>query len=182
MSTTGDADDASAAPPPTSAVDLGLDGYAGYEEIGRGGFSVVYRARQLAFDRTVAIKVITGVVDEQSQLRFERECRTMGSLSGHPNIVTVYGSGVLPNGNPYLVMEYLERGSLGDRLAQGVLPWDEVADIAVKIGDALQAAHDAGVLHRDVKPENIFVSGYGAPKLGDFGIARLEGGPNTRSG
>ncbi|MFN8039146.1 MAG: protein kinase [Acidimicrobiales bacterium] len=181
MSTTGEGGEAHK-PTPAPAVDLGLEGYDGYEEIGRGGFSVVYRARQLAFDRTVAIKVISGVVDEQTLLRFERECRTMGSLSGHPSIVTVFGSGVLANGNPYLVMEYLERGSLADRLERGPLPWDEAADVAVKIGGALQAAHDAGVLHRDVKPENIFVSSYGEPKLGDFGIARLEGGPNTRSG
>ena len=181
MSTTGEGGEPQA-PTPSPAVDLGLEGYDRYEEIGRGGFSVVYRARQLAFDRTVAIKVISGVVDEQTLLRFERECRTMGSLSGHPSIVTVFGSGVLANGNPYLVMEYLERGSLGDRLERGPLPWDEAADVAVKIGGALQAAHEAGVLHRDVKPENIFVSSYGEPKLGDFGIARLEGGPNTRSG
>jgi len=163
-------------------VDLGLVGYSGYQEIGRGGFSVVYKAIQTDFDRTVAIKVISGTADDQTLMRFERECRTMGTLSDHPNIVTVFGNGRTDKGDLYIVMEFLGKGSLADRLAEGPLPWVEVVDVGVRIADALQAAHDGGVLHRDVKPENIFVSNYGEAKLGDFGIARLEGGASTRSG
>ncbi len=163
-------------------VDLGLVGYSGYQEIGRGGFSVVYKAIQTDFDRTVAIKVISGTADDQTLMRFERECRTMGTLSDHPNIVTVFGNGRTEKGDLYIVMEFLGKGSLADRLAEGPLPWVEVVDVGVRISEALQAAHDGGVLHRDVKPENIFVSNYGEAKLGDFGIARLEGGASTRSG
>src|SRR5690606_20431088 len=114
----------------------------------------VYRAHQAQFGSTVAIKVITGMVDERSQQRFERECRTMGALRGHPNIVTVFDAGSLPDGRAYLVMEYLSGGSLADRLARGPLDWQEVVSMGVKIAAALEAAHGAGVLHRDIKPEN----------------------------
>lgn len=168
--------------PPRPATDLGLDGYEGYQEIGRGGFSVVYKATQIAFDRTVAIKVISASADEQTLMRFERECRTMGALSDHPSIVTVFGNGRTEKGDLYIIMEFLARGSLADRLTSGLMGWEEVVDVGIRIADALQAAHDGGVLHRDVKPENIFVSKHGEAKLGDFGIARLEGGASTRSG
>ncbi len=177
--TTGEGSRPAGGPP---SVDLGLPGYTDYHEIGRGGFSVVYKATQSDFGRTVAIKVISGSADETTMMRFERECRTMGTLSDHPNIVTVFGNGRTEKGDLYIAMEFLGKGSLADRLAQGPMPWDEVVDVGIRIAEALQAAHDAGVLHRDVKPENIFVSNYGEAKLGDFGIARLEGGTATKSG
>jgi serine protease Do len=107
----------------------------------------------------------------------------MGALSSHPNIVTVYGSGFTSDQQPYIVMEFMSRGSLGDRLAkQGAMPWNDAAAATIKVAGALDAAHEAGVLHRDIKPENILVSQYGEPKLGDFGIARIEGANQTRSG
>ena len=160
---------------------------AGFEdpvEIGRGGFGVVYKAHQIGFERTVALKILPiAAADESARDRFERERMAMGALSSHPNIVTVYGSGFTGDQQPYIVMEFMSRGSLGDRLAkQGSMPWNEATAATIKVAGALDAAHEAGVLHRDIKPENILVSQYGEPKLGDFGIARIEGANQTRSG
>ncbi len=153
---------------------------AGFEdpvEIGRGGFGVVYKAHQTGFERTVALKILPiAAADESARDRFERERMAMGALSSHPNIVTVYGSGFTDDQQPYIVMEFMSRGSLGDRLAkQGAMPWNDAAAATIKVAGALDAAHEAGVLHRDIKPENILVSQYGEPKLGDFGIARHRG-------
>jgi len=159
-----------------------VEGYDGLVEVGRGGFGVVYRAEQTEFRRTVALKVLTGTVDASVRRRFERECQALGSLSDHPNIVTVYAAGFTVDGRPYLAMEFLPGGSLGERLGGSGLPWAEATAIGVKIAGALQRAHDQGVLHRDVKPDNILISGYGEPKLADFGIARLHGGYETRTG
>ena len=119
--------------------------------------------------------------DESARDRFERERMAMGALSSHPNIVTVYGSGFTDDQQPYIVMEFMSRGSLGDRLTkQGAMPWNDAVAATIKVAGALDAAHEAGVLHRDIKPENILVSQYGEPKLGDFGIARIEGANQTR--
>jgi serine protease Do len=160
---------------------------AGFEdpvEIGRGGFGVVYKAHQTGFERTVALKILPiAAADESARDRFERERMAMGALSSHPNIVTVYGSGFTDDLQPYIVMEFMSRGSLGDRLAkQGSMQWADATAATIKVAGALDAAHEAGVLHRDIKPENILVSQYGEPKLGDFGIARIEGANQTRSG
>jgi serine/threonine protein kinase len=159
-----------------------IDGYDDLTEVGRGGFGIVYRASQVEFNRTVAVKVLTGVFDESARGRFERERRALGSLSGHPNIVTVYAAGFTSDGRPYIAMEFLPGGTLAERLSGRALSWPEAASIGIKIAGALQQAHELGVLHRDVKPENILMSAYGEPKLADFGIARLEGGYATRSG
>ena len=149
-----------------------------------GGFGVVYKAHQTGFERTVALKILPiAAADESARDRFERERMAMGALSSHPNIVTVYGSGFTDDQQPYIVMEFMSRGSLGDRLTkQGAMPWNDAVAATIKVAGALDAAHEAGVLHRDIKPENILVSQYGEPKLGDFGIARIEGANQTRSG
>jgi serine/threonine-protein kinase PknK len=164
--------------------DLGISGLDGITEIARGGFGVVYRARQAAFGRTVAVKVLSGHdVGDEARERFERECQAMGALSGHPNIVTVYDQGVTAKGRPYLVMDFMPGGALSDVLRRrGQLPWQEVCQIGVKLAGGLDAAHEARVLHRDLKPENVLVSAYGEPKLADFGIARMQGAIETRSG
>lgn len=132
----------------------------------------MYRARQSAFDRDVAIKVMSVSDDDAAAERFAVECSAIGALSGHPNIVTVYETGTTDDGLPYIVMELLPGGSLGDRLhARGPLDWKEVASLGVKLGGALESAHRAGVLHRDVKPENVLLSRFGDAKLADFGMA-----------
>lgn len=151
--------------------------------IGEGGFATVYRARQPALNRLVAIKVLSKVtIDEKSLRRFDRERTTVGSLSGHPNIVTVYESGLTDDGVPYLVMEYVPGGSLGDRLArERPLSWKDVTHIGIRLAGALESAHRAGILHRDVKPENVLLSYFGEPQLSDFGIARMVAGLDTQT-
>jgi serine/threonine-protein kinase PknK len=151
--------------------------------IGRGGFATVYRARQPAFGRSVAVKVITGATaDPQARERFERECRSMGALSDHPGIVTVHDAGVTPDGDPYLVMAHQAGGSLRQRLnSSGAVGWREAVRIGLQVAGALGAAHQLGIIHRDVKPANVLVSAYGGVQLADFGIARIAGGPETRT-
>jgi serine/threonine protein kinase/murein DD-endopeptidase MepM/ murein hydrolase activator NlpD len=163
--------------------DLGIPGLTDAVEVGRGGFAVVYRCHQAAFGRTVAVKVLRGAVDDDTaRRRFQRECLAMGMLSGHPNIVTVYEAGFLEDGDPYIVMDYMAGGSLSDVVAaQGPMPWQDVLRAAVMLSGALQSAHQTGVLHRDIKPENVMRSSYGFVRLTDFGIARLKGGPQTRT-
>jgi serine/threonine-protein kinase PknK len=162
-------------------VDLGIEDLADAVEVGAGGFGTVYKARQASLHRDVAVKMVSNTVkDRKVRIRFEREIQAMGMLSGHPNIVTVYDSGFTGSGQPYILMDFMEQGSLADRLDdEGPLPWQDVLQIMVKVCGALETAHQAGVLHRDLKPENVLVSAYGEPKLGDFGIARLKGGPET---
>jgi serine/threonine protein kinase len=164
-----------------AASSISIPGYEEPTEIGQGGFGVVYRAWQPELRRFVAIKVLTGLRDAQTRRRFDRERESVGSLSGHPNIVTIYASGFTADGSPYLVMEYLSGGSLADRLEHGAVPWPEAAEIGAKLASAVQAAHAAGVLHRDIKPENVLLSERGEPKLADFGIAVLQGATATRN-
>lgn len=153
---------------------LNVDDVTDAVEIGRGAFGVVYRAHQESFDRTVAVKVLANVdVDEASLERFAREVRAVGRLSGHPNIVAVYTHGTTDSGAPYMLMEFCQSGSYGDAVRNGRrLSWQEATEVAISIAGALETSHRSGILHRDVKPDNILIDGYGVPKLADFGIAR----------
>ena len=161
-----------------------VDGYDGLTLVARGGFGVVYRCRQDRFDRVVALKVLNiGDLDDRGRQRFERECRAMGNLSWHPHVVAVHDSGITAEGHPFLAMEYLEAGSLADRLVRdGPLGWQEVLDLGVQVCGALGAAHAAGTLHRDLKPENLLIGPFGEAKLADFGIAAIEGSTKTTAG
>ncbi|MEU7879286.1 serine/threonine-protein kinase [Microbispora bryophytorum] len=154
-----------------------VPGYEMLGILGQGGFGVVYRARQLAVGREVALKVDNRVlVSDRDRRRFMREVTSAGALSGHPHVADVYDAGVLPDGRPYMVLELCPNGSLADRLREaGPLAPREVRDIGVKIADALAAAHAVGVLHRDVKPANILVNSYGMVALSDFGLATMPG-------
>jgi Protein kinase domain/Bacterial Ig domain len=160
---------------------LGLDGFSDAVQVGHGGYGVVYRAVQDDLHRAVAVKVLSGgPTDGGSRRRFERERLAMGALSGHPAIVMVHESGFNAAGRPYLVMEYMAGGSLADRLAaEGPMSWQEAVAIGARIASGLEAAHAAGLLHRDVKPENLLVSDFGEVKLSDFGIASLTEGSMT---
>jgi len=161
-----------------------IAGYSGLEAAGHGGCGVVYRARQDDLDREVALKVLHLDLGGRAGVRrFQRECRALVRLGGHPNVVTVFETGATRSGRPYIAMEYFEHGSLQDRLAvEGPLPVPEVLRIGERIAGALAAAHAEGVLHRDVKPRNVLLSRFGEPALADFGIAALAGGADVSAG
>lgn len=150
-------------------------GYVDLQAIGRGATSTVYRARQEDYDRLVALKVLhVDVSDRRAQRRFGRERQLNGRLSHHPNVVTVLDSGFVDGRYPFLAMELLDHGSLSDRLAsRGPFDVATTLHIGVRIAGALATAHGIGVLHRDVKPQNVLLSRYGEPALADFGIASL---------
>ncbi|MDX3523205.1 serine/threonine-protein kinase [Streptomyces scabiei] len=154
---------------------LDLPGYEIQEVLGRGGFATVYRARQLAVGREVALKVDSRVLSTpRDRQRFLREVTAAGQLSGHPHVVPVHDAGVLADDRPYMVLELCPGGSLGDRLQrQGAFPLKEARDIGVGLADAVAAAHAAGVLHRDIKPGNVMVNRYGGVALTDFGLAAM---------
>jgi serine/threonine protein kinase len=153
----------------TDQSQINIPGYRDLTLIGHGGYAKVYRAHQERVERVVAIKILrVEIEDEAARRRFRRECQVMGRLSGHPYIVTVHDADVTPDGHPFIAMEYLGGGTLE---LVGTLPQEEVLRIGVNIASALDAAHDAGVLHRDIKPQNILLSNYGEPRLGDFGLS-----------
>lgn len=159
-----------------------LDGFEPIKRIGGGGFGDVWLARQTNVDRQVAVKVgHAPIQDETIRLRFDRECKALGRLSGHPNIIDVYTAGSLNDGRPYLVLEYISGGTLWQRLKRSPLNDDELVGIGGQLAGALHVAHSAGVLHRDLKPENILIRSNGEAVLGDFGIARLQDGASTTS-
>jgi len=154
------------------------------DELGRGGMGVVYRARDLKLDREVALKrpLPSFAVDPEFQIRFMTEARTASKLM-HPNITTVFEV-FEEEETPWLVMELIEGDSLRSLLKERVpLPFEDVLHHAEGLTDALRAAHTAGVLHRDINPNNILVGRDGRARLTDFGLARLwdESGGNTPS-
>jgi hypothetical protein len=164
------------------AVELGVPGLEAARPIGRGGFATVYRAWQPAFRRDVAVKLLHYARGDASALRrFHREVAAIGSVSAHPNVVSVYESGLAADGTPYLVMEHLPNGTLAELVADGPLPWDEAVALGRKLLAALGYAHGKEVLHSDIKPENVLLSQFGEPQLADFGIARIMGGNSTGS-
>ena len=168
---------------PIVAENLGIPSVGVAERLGSGGFGTVFRAEQLGMQRFVAVKVLPSLSgDAEALRRFERERHALGSVADHPHIVSVFDWGVAGD-RPYLVMELLPGGTLAELVAgSGVLPPETACGIGVAIADALAAAHERGVLHRDVKPENILISAYGQPVLCDFGIARLAGASRTVGG
>lgn len=164
-------------------AELEAAGFSEPEEIGRGGFGVVYRCNQRTLDRTVAVKVLTADLDSENLRRFMREQVAMGKLSGHPNIVNVFQVGTIASGRPYIVMQYHPHGSLESAIHDtGPLGWQDALRLGVKMAGALETAHRRGTLHRDVKPANILLTEYGEPQLTDFGIARIVGAFETGDG
>jgi eukaryotic-like serine/threonine-protein kinase len=139
--------------------------------LGAGGMGEVYKARDTRLDRTVALKVLPAHLagDEDRRARFEREARTISSLN-HSHICTLFDVG-RQESTDYLVMEYLEGETLADRLSKGRLTVDQVLRLGVEMAGALEAAHRAGITHRDLKPGNVMLTKGGA-KLLDFGLAK----------
>ncbi len=143
--------------------------------IGRGGMGAVYKARQPSLDRLVALKILPPAVagDTGFAERFTREARALARLS-HPNIVSVYDFGQVA-GMPFFVMEYVDGPNLRELERGAKLNPREALQIVPQICDALQFAHDEGIVHRDIKPENILLDRKGRVKIADFGIAKLVG-------
>jgi len=155
-----------------------IQGVTDWEPLARGGFATVWRARQPSLNRPVAVKVDDRTLEQESERRrFLGEAGAAGNLSGHPSIVTVYDTGILTNGRPYLVMKYCSGGSLTSWLKpENRQSTERICFVGVRIAEALVVAHEQGMLHRDVKPANILIDSYGNPGLADFGLTALEPG------
>src|SRR5918998_668144 len=142
--------------------------------VGSGGMAEVYLAHDEVLGRDVALKMLKARYAENEELveRFRREARSAASLS-HPHIVPVFDWGETGDGTHYITMEYLPGGTLRDLIASGrTLPPQTVVEVALQIAEALRAAHERSVIHRDIKPRNILITGTGHVKVADFGIAR----------
>ena len=150
--------------------------------LGRGGMGAVYRARHRKLDRLVAIKILLPDLEGDPEFaeRFEREARAMARLS-HPGIVMIHDFGK-ESGFFYLVLEHVDGASLRQLIADGTLSPRDALGLVPQICDALQFAHDAGIVHRDIKPENILVDQDGRARIADFGLAKMTGAQHPTIG
>src|SRR5919202_4026912 len=159
--------------------------YRVLRKLGAGGMANVYLAEDQELGRRVAIKILNDrhANDDQFVERFRREAKNAAALS-HPNIVSIFDRGESEDGTYYIAMEYLPGGTLKDRIVKrGALPAHTAAAVALQIAEALRAAHERDVIHRDIKPHNILITGSGDVKVTDFGIARAASSSTmTRTG
>jgi serine/threonine protein kinase len=166
---------------PTRSSVLGPGGQIGpfriEHELGRGGAGVVYLAHDTKLDRSVAIKSLPPEVKDNPKAlsRFTREARVLASLN-HPNIATIYDELEEAEGLTYLVLEYVPGQTLAERIAKKPLKLEEALTIALQIAEAVAAAHEHDVIHRDLKPGNIKITQEGKVKVLDFGLAKVVGG------
>lgn len=158
-----------------------IDAYRIDSELARGGMGVIYAATDTKLDRRVAIKFLSNeLADAGARRRFQREAQLASSLN-HPHILTIYDVGELGD-QQYLVMEFVDGGTLKEWAAREHPSWRQTVETLIGVADGLAAAHDAGILHRDIKPDNILVAKNGYAKLADFGIAKLvEADPAAQS-
>src|SRR6202795_3965769 len=152
--------------------DTRLGPYEILAPLGAGGMGEVYRARDSRLDREVAIKVLpeTFARDPERVARFQREAKVLASLN-HPHIAAIYGFEEA-NAVRFLVLELVEGETLADRLKIGPLPVDEALSICKQIAEAVETAHEQGVIHRDLKPANVKITPDGKVKVLDFGLAK----------
>jgi serine/threonine protein kinase len=155
-----------------------VDRYQIQSVLGEGGMSIVYKANHTMMDRIVAIKILKHFESSQDKMlkRFQQEARAASSLN-HPNLITIHDFGITPEGQAYLVMDYLEGQSLDEMVQQdGYIKWNRIGNIFMQVCDGLDHAHGKGIVHRDIKPSNILVIPQGTQdyvKIVDFGIAKL---------
>jgi eukaryotic-like serine/threonine-protein kinase len=161
-----------------------LKGYEIIGELGRGGMGIVYKANQQGLNRLVAIKMVLGGehAREEDLVRFKIEAEAVASIQ-HPNIVQIYEVGE-KDGTPYFSLEFIDGGTLHQKIDGKPLPHDHAATIAHQLALAMEHFHQRGVIHRDLKPANVLMTLQGSPKITDFGLAkRLEGNSSqTRTG
>ena len=154
------------------------------EKLGEGGMGVVYKAEDTKLGRTVAIKVLPrtfGVLDDEEKARFYQEARA-ASMLDHPNIETIHEIDE-HQGETFIVMGYVEGLTLQQRIQHTKPKIKEAVDLAIQIAEGLQAAHEKGIVHRDIKSDNVMVTSKGQPKIMDFGLAKLKGAPKlTKTG
>ena len=159
--------------------------YRAIELLGSGGMAEVYLAHDAVLDRDVALKVLSRRYADDDEVieRFRSEARSAAALS-HPNIVSIYDRGETEDGTYYIVMEYVAGGILSERILRvGPFPTHTAAAVAIQVAEALEEAHRRGIVHRDVKPQNILVTESGDVKVADFGIARAASSATlTRTG
>ncbi len=157
-----------------SLIGENISQYRVLREIGHGGMATVYDAEDTLLGRHVALKVIAESLlrDESAVARFEQEARAAAALD-HPNICTVYEL-TQYKGRPVIVMELLEGETLREMIRRGPIAIDNAVDIGIAVADALDAAHQKGFIHRDIKPGNIMTNGRGQVKLLDFGLAKSD--------
>ncbi|WP_205324183.1 serine/threonine-protein kinase [Glycomyces sp. YM15] len=170
-------------PGPRSGADpeslfQGIERLTGFREIDRGAYSIVYSATRYDDGSEVAVKVeARPLTDDAARERFRREVQTAGRLSDHPCVVKMLSAGLTHQANPYVVMERC-RGTVADLLDRHTtIPPHRTIEIGIRIADALAAAHEAGIVHRDVKPANLLVDHHGHAVLGDFGLSSLIAAP-----
>ncbi len=150
-----------------------LGAYEIIAPLGEGGMGTVYRALDTRLHRTVAVKVLSvDLADEAARRRFQREAQMASSLN-HPHILTVHDAGDF-EGRQYLVTEFVDGGTLRDWSRAQPRAWRDVVELLTGVADGLAAAHAAGILHRDIKPQNVLVTTTGYAKLADFGLAKLD--------
>src|SRR5512139_3994680 len=153
-------------------IGTSLSHYRITEKLGQGGMGEVYRAEDTNLSRQVAIKVLPDEFahDAERPARFEREAKLLASLN-HPNIATLYGLEE-SDGKRFIAMELVEGQTLAHRLLRGPLPVDEALEVCRQIAEGLEAAHEKGVIHRDLKPGNVMITPDDKVKVLDFGLAK----------